>query len=50
MTKRWVVLLPLLLLPLVLGCATPPTAAPPPEEAGRVRILRDRYGIPHIFG
>lgn len=50
MTKRWVVLFSLLLLPLILGCATPLPAAPPPAEAGRVRILRDRYGIPHVFG
>jgi len=50
MTKRRLPLLPLLLLPGTLACATPPPALTPPAEARRVRILRDRYGIPHLFG
>ncbi len=38
------------LIGLSLACSGPAPEQPAPERAARVTILRDRLGIPHVFG
>jgi acyl-homoserine lactone acylase PvdQ len=39
----------LVLVGVLVGVAAPVSAAPGGGQSGRVRILRDEYGVPHVY-